>query len=297
MEKRPEISFRCGPMALSRILASEHSPLALSPAIADSKSTMQGISLADVAALSRTLGMNYQPAKRTPGTPLIFPSVIHWKAGHYAALIKQAGQLYLTQDPTFGNETWHSQKALEEEASGYFLVPPGALPAGWSPVSEEEAKTVFGKGLPSGSYGGATGPGDKQGGGGGPGPNTCSEGMSTYTFHLMLASLRITDTPVFYHPPYGSPMVFTATYCQREANQPSNFNYCNLGAQWNFNWQSYITDDPTNPAASVTESIGGGGTYSYAYSGSSNGTDSFATQFDSYGQLSRPTGKPRLRRA
>ena len=115
MEKRPDLSFRCGPMALGRVLASQHSPMAISPDILNSKSTMQGISLADVAALSQKVGLNYQPAKRASGAALILPAVIHWRVGHYAALIKKVGDRYLTQDPTFQNETW-GQKSSSADA-------------------------------------------------------------------------------------------------------------------------------------------------------------------------------------
>lgn len=127
MEKHPEIAFRCGPLALSRILASEGSPLATSAEIVNAKSTMKGMSMAEVAEISSEPGMNYQPTKRSPGAALIMPSVTHWKVGNYAALVKEEGQFYLTQNPTIQNETWHTLKALEAEASGYFLVPPGKL--------------------------------------------------------------------------------------------------------------------------------------------------------------------------
>ena len=112
--------------------------------------------------------------------------------------------------------------------------------------------------------------------------------MATYSFHLMLASLRITDTPVSYAPPYGFPVPFTVTYCQREASQPSVFNYTNFGPQWNCNWISFITDDPSNPAT-ASEATPGGGTILFSFTGQSNGKYVFAPQFDTSQQLSRPT--------
>jgi hypothetical protein len=59
------------------------------------------------------------------------PAVVNWKVGHYAALIAEENGLYHLQDPTFGNDTWTSRRALEAESSGYFLVPAGKLPKGW----------------------------------------------------------------------------------------------------------------------------------------------------------------------
>ena len=80
------------------------------------------------------------------------------------------------------------------------------------------------------------------------GPDT-GFGMSVYSFRLMLASLEVNDTPVGYRPPYGRPVFFTANYVQRNPNQPSNFNYSNLGPKWDFSWQRYMVDDPNNPAS------------------------------------------------
>jgi RHS repeat-associated protein len=285
METRPDMAFRCGPLALSRILRKRGSPLSASPAIVDSKSTMDGMSLADVSGISREVGLNYQPAKRSPGAVLILPSVIHWKVGHYAALLKKENGSYLTEDPTFENEIWHTPQALEAEASGYFLVPAGPLPSGWSPVSEDEARHVFGKGATSGNNPDGTKEGDHQSGGDG---DSC-KGMANYSFHSMLVSLHITDTPVGYAPPYGLPIDFRANYNQREAGQPSNFNYSNLGAKWTFNWLSYIVDDPSNPAT-ASEAVGGGGTV--RYSGYNSATQTFAPQYDFQSSLRRTSTSP-----
>lgn len=301
MEARPDLSFRCGPLALSRILASTGSPLRASPLISESKSTMQGISLAEVAELSKKLGMNYQPARRSPGAALIMPCVVHWKAGHFAALLKKENGSYLSEDPTFENETWHTPQALEAEASGYFLVPPGSLPSGWSPVAEEEARRIFGRGATSGNNPDGTKGDDHQSGGDGSPPggdgspsggedDSCKgRGMASYSFHTMLVSLHITDTPVGYTPPYSLPIDFRAIYNQREAGQPSNFNYSNFGAKWTFNWLSYIIDDPSNPAT-ASQAVGGGGTV--RYSGYDSTTQTFAPQYDYQSSLKRASTNP-----
>lgn len=258
MEIRPEVSFRCGPLALSRILASQQSPKAVDMLIVNSRSSRQGMSLSEVAEISAKLGMNYQPAKRSPGAEFILPSVTHWKSGHYAALIKKDGDQYLAEDPTFKNSTWFTAAALEDESSGYYLVPPGPLPAGWSPVSGETAASIFGKGnvgtyefddtLPE-DHDPAPPAEDPN-----PSPGPCG-GMAVHSYHTMLASHKITDTPLGYRPPYGLPVNFTLVYAQREANQPSNFNYTNAGPKWNLDWVRYVIDNPANFG---TVSLGGG---------------------------------------
>ena len=148
MQTRPEISFRCGPLALLRIvLASEPEKAGeVAPIIRNSASTQRGFSLRQVAELSRKIGLNYQMARRANGAAYVVPSVVHWKVGHYAALIRQEGDRYLLQDPTFRNDVWATKTALDEETSGYFVVPAGQLPAGWSPVESAEGDTVWGKG-------------------------------------------------------------------------------------------------------------------------------------------------------
>src|SRR4029450_1392197 len=80
------------------------------------------------------------------GATLIVPAVINWKVGHYAALIAQKGSKFLSQDPTFGYDTLLSQQTIDQEQSGYYLVPRGQLPDGWQPVSETEGQSIWGKG-------------------------------------------------------------------------------------------------------------------------------------------------------
>jgi YD repeat-containing protein len=48
-------------------------------------------------------------------------------------------------------------------------------------------------------------------------------------------------------------------YNQREAFQPQTFYFSNLGTKWTHDWLSYISDDPTNPAAALTVYQRGGG--------------------------------------
>ena len=61
MNHEPERAFKCGPLALSRIRASQSLPP--DPKIAEAKSTAHGTSLDQVYQLSKDLGMSYQMAK------------------------------------------------------------------------------------------------------------------------------------------------------------------------------------------------------------------------------------------
>ena len=147
MRTQPQNAFRCGPMALERILAAtKETSKQTQDLIVRSESSDHGMSLLAVRELSDKVGLNYQMANRSRGAPFIVPSVINWKVGHYAALTKEANGKFLAQDPTFRDDVLVSRQAIENEGSGYYLVPAGKLPAGWRPVPEAEAASVWGKG-------------------------------------------------------------------------------------------------------------------------------------------------------
>src|SRR4029453_6595370 len=67
MKERPEIPFRCGPLALHRIKRSRDPQNAGDTTIYKSASTQKGFSLPQVAELSQKVGLNYQMAFREKG--------------------------------------------------------------------------------------------------------------------------------------------------------------------------------------------------------------------------------------
>jgi hypothetical protein len=166
MRTRPEISFRCGPLALHRIKLRMHPQNPGTDLVHDSSSTERGFSLLQVVELSQKLGLDFQMAYRQPGAEFIVPCVVHLRLDHYAAVVRREGDRYLLEDPTFGNNTWASREALEAETSGYFLIPPGELVHGWRNVSTQEAEKVWGKGNVGGPEPGPHGPCDPSAGGG-----------------------------------------------------------------------------------------------------------------------------------
>ncbi len=276
MRTRPQDAFRCGPMALKQILAASHlgGPDRQKEILA-SASTNRGMSLVQVKKLADKLGLRYQMAKRSLGARIIVPSVINWRVGHYAALIEEKDGRFRAQDPTFGDDTLLTQQTIDEEQSGYFLVPAGDLPSGWQPVSEAEGKNVWGKG----NAGSNSEP-----------PPPCvapsvkcpkpecggSDGMADYNVDSARVSLTITDTPVSYAPPVGPAVKFAVSYQQREVAPVQTPTYSNLGNKWSFNWISYIVIDPANEAADATAYGPGGGTLHY--NGFNSGTQSYAPQ-------------------
>jgi RHS repeat-associated protein len=270
MKNRPEISFRCGPLALRSIRIALNMDGSSDAEILKTASSQRGCSLPQVAELSGKIGLNYQMAFRNSGD-FIVPSVVHWKVGHYAAMVRKAGTLYELQDPTFGNTTWATKDALEAETSGYFLVASGPLPRGWRTVNKEEGATVWGKGMTSGNDPQRIARNDLATGGG-----CLAIGMAVARVHLMDVNLNLTDHPLGYNPPVGPPVWFGLRYNRRDGFQPANFTYGNLGSQWTADWFTYITDNPTNPLANVNLYVGGGGQRTYI--GFNTNSQSFAYQ-------------------
>jgi RHS repeat-associated protein len=291
MQNKPEDAFRCGPMALAKIKDLSSPSDAANDKIRASRSTAKGMSLSQVCKLSNELKLNYKMAKRQPSASIIIPAVVHWKAGHYAALVRESNARYLVQDPTFGDEIWINRAALDEEASGYFLVPDKPLPDGWRTVSTADGETVWGKGNTGSSDPDRVTPNDRKD----PDNDGCNGGgMAYYNVHSLLVSLNMVDSPLGYAPPRGPAVQFKVTYNQRDVNQPSLFSYSNFGPKWTFDWLSYVTDDPANPAATARLYARGGGVESYSNFNSS--TQSYALQPDSHTTLVRTSASSYERR-
>jgi RHS repeat-associated protein len=253
MQNQPGTAFKCGPYAVGNLLSKNGLMTgATSELIRQAQSTASGTSLASLRALASSVGLNYQVARRTPGAALLYPAVIHWQIGHYAALVEARNGKSLITDPTFGQESLIGSAAIDVESSGYFLVPAGPLPAGWTAVADTEAGTVWGKGQTSGNDPKSTTPCDKKSGTGCAG----SKGMATYSVHSLLCSLNINDTPVGYDPPVGPSMQFTLTYNQRDIGQTGTLNYSNFGALWTHGWFSYVRQN----SGSADVFMRGGGT-------------------------------------
>ncbi|MDB6133281.1 MAG: hypothetical protein JWM59_1524 [Verrucomicrobiales bacterium] len=282
MKNDPGIAFRCGPLALHRIQLAADPGNARHDLVHRSVSTRDGFSLPQVAELSREMGLDCRMAFREPGAEVAVPAVVHWRVGHYGALVRREGERFLVQDPTFRSDVWVTRAALDAEASGYFLVPASTVApeAGWREVGEKEGASVWGKGNVGGPDPGGGGGGPKPpkpcdgggGGGGGGGPR----GMAAPAVDLLFVSLGLADEPVGYAPPVGPEVRFTAQYNHREASQPASFTYSNLGPKWTFDWLSYITDDPSNPHADVQYYRRGG--FVRFFTGFNAANQSFALQ-------------------
>jgi RHS repeat-associated protein len=255
MNTRPDRAYRCGPGALDRILARrDHTP-GSNPVLATIPSTDRGTSLANVAQWAHDVGLNMQVAFReSAGSVVPTPAVVHWKLGHFAALFAEGQGAYVIEDPTFAARISASTASLDTEASGYFLIPAGALPKGWRAVPAAEAATIWGKGTTQMQNTDRTTKDDPKVDCDGDGEK---RGMAVANAHAMVISLNISDVPLGYKPPYGPAIDFELTYNQREAKQPSVPDFSNVGPKWQHNWVSYVEEEllvlPNSPPTVVLD--------------------------------------------
>jgi hypothetical protein len=232
--KHPEMAFKCGPSALARILAIKPSPDSADglQVLSRARSTPDGLSLSAVQAISVQAGMKYQMAYRSPGTPMTVPAVVHWKVDHFAAVLsKDRSGRFLVADPTFGEDIVVSASTLDEEASGYYLVPPGPLPTGWRTVDASEGDRVWGRGDTGKNHDDAA-TGDKEV----LAFPTCHSpdgGCATWNVEAMVTGLTLHDDLLGYNPPIGPPIRMSMTYSHRDAIQPAVMLYTNFGNKWN----------------------------------------------------------------
>lgn len=271
MKLDPGVAFKCGPFALNSILNwRDNTPDVRKPELEAAQSTPQGTNLIMVRDWAAAVGLDYRIAKRAPAGELVYPAVMHWKLDHFAALLAKKDDRYLVQDATFGgNEMWLTASALEAETDGYFLIPTGDLPAGWSAVTDEEAQNVWGKGganarnedektckVPKGN------------------PTCPRPGMPSANYYIMQASPNIQDMPLYYQPPVGPAVSFLLNYNFNETGAAGEINtHSNLGANWDFNWVGFLEVNESN---TVNVRLATGGTEHYKFSLYNNNTGAYA---------------------
>ncbi|MGH9392482.1 MAG: cysteine peptidase family C39 domain-containing protein, partial [Vicinamibacteria bacterium] len=262
LKNQHESAIPSGRVALERLLSIREPGSSHERELGKLHATVNGASLGEVLGFAGRVGLKMQAAHRSPGADVPTPAVMHLRAGHFTAVVEKRGEKYRLADPLLGGEVWMSARALEEEASGYFLIRDGALPAGWRKAEPQEVEAVRGKCKWPVPVAEATGQCEDQAGGCSGGG--ASPGMASYSFHTLLASLHITDTPVGYTPPRGPSVQFRVTYNQREYYQPNIFYYSNLGSRWTFDWMSYVEDDPSKSDEPVYVYLRGGGRETYS---------------------------------
>jgi YD repeat-containing protein len=281
MRTDPKHLYLCGPQALKTLMLAQGSTPEQVRFLDKYRASPKGVSLAELGQLAEQAHLPYRPILRKPGEPVPVPSIVHWKIGHFAAILREADGRFQIKDPVLGQDsTWINKAALDEEGSGYFLAPiNGGSAAGWRTVAAEDAERVWGAGSTIGPQ-----PGAAQ-------PKQCSvPGMCVYSIEEMVVGLALTDTPVGYTPPKGPSAKVMLAYNQREDSQPANFSFFNISPKWTLNWLSYVQDDPRSAGSNVMRYLRGGGAYYYI--GYNTTTGAFTPQTDDASVLTLVSKSP-----
>lgn len=286
----PRHLYICGPLALRSLMLERHAELDSVNFLLWYRASEKGTNLQEISELADKVKLDHHLIRRSVGQKVPVPSIMHWNVGHFATVVGEANGRFHIRDAVFpGSDIWVTQAALDEEASGFFLVPNDIAPdANWQQVAATEAGQVWGKGSTNSTRPGDAGDPNASD----PDPEiftvtkpkmskpaprpTC--GMCVYNIKESSVSVSLSDTPVGYDPAIGPSMKVEISYNQREDSQPQNFNFYNVSPKWTLNWLSYVTDDPTNAGANVSRFLSGGG--SFIYQGFDITTKRFAAQDD-----------------
>jgi YD repeat-containing protein len=257
----------------------------------------RGFSLAQLSALASRARLRHRLVRRAPGQAVPVPSVMHWAVGHYAAIVGERDGGYLLEDPALGagtGERWVARDALDRDATGFFLVPADvAQDPAWRAATRAEAERIRGTGITAIRRDGATtldAPAIYPRGFAGNPPTAATSdadpsagtgtGVATYNVHPQLASLHLRITASGYPSLKGPPAHVRLLYNQREAHQPANFGFFNVGPKWTLNVLSFIEDNPAVAGTGVVRHAPGGGAIHYPTSGGpySTATGAFAPE-------------------
>ncbi|HTV33485.1 MAG TPA: hypothetical protein VME69_10365, partial [Methylocella sp.] len=119
MENDPAHRYLCGPLALKFLMMEK-------PAVTSEelrfvnryRAGPNGVSLAELARLAGEKNLSLTPVFRQADQPVPVPSIIHWKTGHYAAILGRENGGYRVRDPVLGmNPRFVPEGAIEAEAS------------------------------------------------------------------------------------------------------------------------------------------------------------------------------------
>lgn len=263
----PGNSYLCGPMALKNLLETLHASQSTIQRLDEARSGPDGFSFAQVSELANSLGLKHQVIRRREGDPIPVPSIVNWKLHHFAAIVEQVGDRFHLKDPTFGTgDAWLSADAINEESSGYFLIPATDRLTQWQLATRQEQAEVHGKGFTTSNDSSRTLVEDV----------TIHEvcggiGMCVANAKEMLVSLFLSDIPVGYDPPVGPSVKVQLVYNQREAIRSTGSTFFSVGQKWTMNFESWIEDNPQQGGTQqVTRFPPGGGSVAYDHIYSSN---------------------------
>jgi len=143
LQHRHHLAWSSGRVALEVILRVREGEAYRTPrALSDYHPTPAGTTLTALRDLAQAAGLHATIVSRTrPDAPVVVPSVVHLRSGHFTAVIGAANGGYLIRDPALGGELWVTPEALMEEGSGHALVPPARRPRRMAPGHSRRGRT------------------------------------------------------------------------------------------------------------------------------------------------------------
>ena len=246
MKAHPAIAYRCGTFALKAV--GEKLGIGQNlEALVGLRSPTNGFSMEQLVEIGKQHGLKVVAVHRSQGRDLIVPSVVHWRANHYAAILEKQGDRYLVSDPTFGSQRYLTADVINEEASGDFLILSKSLPTGWTEIATNEVASIHGMGLPNNINDLL----DK-----GKGLPRLPCGMPVWWVSEPYVNLWMADEPISYLTSRGEPITLRLSYKQRNQWDSSTFNFGTVGLPgWNNSWFSYVAISTPTSSQNVSSGM------------------------------------------
>jgi hypothetical protein len=220
----------------------------------------RGASALDLKEHAAEVGTALMVIKRiNPASPPPVPSVAHMSFNHFTALVATdgAGNVRL-QDRHLDFDGMLTPAASSVAFSGNFLVPAGAVPAGYATVPDGDAANLLGRHCRHGE--------DKED------RPRCTVGgnqsdcpMATYGFTKLDAGLVVQDVPIVVPCPVGPSVVFKLVYDQTTP-AGNSLTGSGFGARWRHSYQAHLRV-PTTNSTEIEYDPGNGALYSYTKEG------------------------------
>lgn len=204
--------------------------------------TEMGMNLADVIKLGNSSGFSLEGREISVEelSDLPLPAIVYLnseandKVGHFWILHEIIDEVLFLEDPQAYRSFSQSIDEFVENWSGVVILPTDSektqLPG--LALSPKRSRELYGSccGVrkPEGNLG------DPCGGG--------SFGKPKWCVNPINLNLHTKDTPLWYDPPYGPPVLFTLSY---NSLATTTF-YEPVGAKWQLNYASYLVVDPSN---------------------------------------------------
>jgi RHS repeat-associated protein len=266
---RPQDSYKCGVFALDRLCS--HLGLRYDQKrLLWTHSSPAGLSLAQLEQIGAAVGVQMKAVYAGTNGYFPYPSVIHLRDSHYATLLGRVGERWLVHDPGAKQDMVLFTEDLIEEATGYYLVPEGAVTREMSILSEDTAGSVVGRYTscpPPWEENGECDSGDDLEWNDADPENpaesdcpeppcpcetgTCEDGMVTWKVSEPYLALWLKDRPLTYRPSKGplvSPKLLFNQYGETLLHEGSRA----VSGNWRLRWVSVARADLSDPASSLS---------------------------------------------